>query len=124
MAALKAPANLAAEGKFLWKSVTDVHELGPDSVRMLVDACREADLVQRLEVELRDADLVVRGAGGQPVANPLVSEVRQHRAVLSGLLKALRLPATAGDAARREADISEQARSAARARWDRPRLVG
>lgn len=119
----KMPANLGVEGKLLWRSVTAVHELGPDSVRVLTDACREADVVERLEVELRGAPLMVRGSQGQLVASPLVSEVRQHRSVLAGLLKALKLPATAGDAQRAEQLVSEQARAAARARWDRPRLV-
>lgn len=120
----KKPTRLGREGGLLWDSVTARHgELGPDALRLLTDACREADLVQRLEDELRDEPLMVRGSQGQLVASPLVSEVRQHRAVLAGLLKALRLPQTAGDAKRDEQMASEQARAAARARWDRPRLV-
>jgi hypothetical protein len=118
------PSHLGVEGELLWSSVTALHsDLGPDTVRTLVDACREADLVQRLEDELRDAPLMVRGSQGQLVASPLVSEVRQHRSVLSALLKALKLPQTAGDAARAEQETSEKARAAVRARWDKPRLV-
>jgi hypothetical protein len=124
MAQLKMPANLSAEGKALWKSIVPLHDLGPVAARLLVDACREADHIQRLEVEMAAAELLVRGAGGQPVQNPLSSELRQHRAVLSGLLKALQLPAAAGDAKRAEQVVTEQARKAARARWDKPRLVG
>ncbi len=117
------PSKLGKEGRVLWQSVVAVHaDLGPDSVRMLTDACREADLVQRLQDELEGAPLMVKGSQGQLVASPLVSEVRQHRAVLSGLLKALRLPQTAGDGRRAEQEASEKARAAARARWDRPRL--
>lgn len=118
------PENLGVEGRLLWNSVTQAHgDLGPDVIRTLTDACREADIVQRLEDELRDSPLMVRGSQGQLVASPLVSEVRQHRAVLSGLLKALKLPQTADGAKRADEDASEKARSAARARWDRPRLV-
>src|SRR5437868_6355901 len=107
------PSHLGTEGESLWLAVTDLHgDLGPDTVRTLVDACREADLVQRLEDELRDSPLMVRGSQGQLVASPLVSEVRQHRAVLSGLLKALKLPQTAGDAKRAEQEASEKARAA------------
>lgn len=125
MASLRMPPNLAREGRLLWKSVTEKHaDLGPDAVRVLTDACREADIVQRLEDELAESPLMVRGSQGQLVASPLVSEVRQHRAVLAGLLKALKLPQTAGDAARAEQVASEQARAAARARWSKPRLVG
>jgi hypothetical protein len=104
--------------------VTTLHtDLGPDTVRLLTDACREADLVARLEDAQRDAPLTVRGSQGQEVASPLISEVRQHRAVLAGLLKALKLPQTAGDARRAEQEVSEKNRAAARARWDKPRLV-
>lgn len=118
------PSHLDSEGAALWDSVTSLHtDLGPDTVRTLVDACREADLVQRLEDALRGADLMVKGSQGQLVASPLVSEIRQHRSVLSALLKALKLPQTAGDAARAEQETSEKARAAVRARWDRPRLV-
>jgi hypothetical protein len=119
----KMPARFGSEGKLLWTSITRLHELGPDAVRVLTDACREADIVQRLEDELRDSDLMVRGSQGQLVASPLVSEVRQHRAVLSGLLKAMKLPMTTSDAQRADELVSEQARAAARARWDKPRLV-
>lgn len=120
----KKPADLAVEGSLLWDSVTKLHtDLGPDTVRLLTDACREADLVQRLEDEQRTEPLMVRGSQGQLVASPLISEVRQHRSVLAGLLKALKLPQTAGDAKRAEQEQSEQARAAARARWDKPRLV-
>lgn len=120
----KMPAQLGVEGQLLWSSVMAAHpSLGPDVLRVLTDASREADIVQRLEDELRDAPLMVRGSQGQKVASPLVSEVRQHRAVLSALLKALRLPMTKGAAEQADQVASEQARAAARARWDRPRLV-
>lgn len=120
----KMPTQLGPDGSQLWSSVIDLHDdLGPDTLRLLTDACREADLVKRLEDAQRDAPLTVRGSQGQEVASPLISEVRQHRAVLAGLLKALRLPQTAGDARRAEQETSEKNRAAARARWDKPRLV-
>lgn len=120
MAKPKKPQNLGDDGSALWDSVVKMHDdLGPDTVRLLMDACREADIVARLEDEQRDQPLMVRGSQGQLVASPLISEVRQHRAVLAGLLKALKLPQTAGDARRAEELVSEQAREAARARWNR-----
>lgn len=118
------PATFGTQGKKLWTSIVAVHDLGPDAVRVLTDSCHEADLIDRLERALRKAPLMVTGSQGQLVASPLVSEVRQHRAVLANLLKALKLPMTDGDARRAEELASEQARAAARARWDRPRLVG
>lgn len=109
------PAHLAAKGRELWGQVADCYQLRPDELRVLEDACREADLVERLEVELRDAPLMVKGSMGQMVASPLVSELRQHRATLNTLLKALKLPDEAPEAT----DGSGKARAAARARWAR-----
>ena len=113
------PAHLGAQGKRLWRQIVSAYKLRPDEVRLLVDACREADLVERLEVELRDSPLMVKGSQGQLVASPLVSEVRQHRVALSGLLRALKLPDSDQDAQTRAAADSDRARAAARARWDR-----
>ena len=54
--------------------------------RWLLDACREADLVADLMAHLEGAPRVVKGSQGQDVAHPLISEIRQHRVVLGGLL--------------------------------------
>jgi hypothetical protein len=115
------PAGLGAEGKALWSSIADVHELAPDAVRILADACGEADLVALMELARgsESFSLIVRGSQGQDVINPLISELRQHRATLASLLKSLKLPMSTSDAQRLERETSEQARSAARARWDR-----
>lgn len=111
------PSKLGPAGRALWKSIIPAYELRPDELRLLADACREADIIQRLEDELANAPLMVKGSQGQLVASPLVSEVRQHRAVLASLLRALKLPDSPATAQRKAALISEQARLAARARW-------
>lgn len=115
----RAPAKLGVQGRKLWSEIADRYELRPDETRILTDVCREADIIERLEAGLRDAPLVVEGARGQTVANPLVSELRQHRAALTTMLKALHLPDTDDTAARRSLETSQLARRAARARWDR-----
>jgi hypothetical protein len=112
----KAPTGLGTSGRSLWRAIAGVYELRPDELRILTDACREADLVDRLEAALADAELIVKGSMGQLVASPLVSEVRQHRTVLAGLLRSLKLP-DAPDTDRTSTYVSEQARAAARARW-------
>lgn len=117
MAAKKAPEKLGAKARALWADVTGKYDLRSDELRVLEDACREIDLVERIESELRDGDLVVRGSQGQPVASPLVQEVRQHRAVLARLLGSLKLPDDEGGAG--EGSQSAAARSAAAARWGR-----
>lgn len=118
------PNRLGAAGRALWKSIVPTYELRPDEVRLLTDACREADVVQRLEDELANSPLMVTGSQGQLVASPLVSEVRQHRSVLAGLLKALKLPDSPAGAEQKSAHVSEQARAAARARWSKPKAAG
>jgi hypothetical protein len=117
MPAPEPPANLGLAGAALWASIVPAYELRADEVRLLHDACRQADIVQRLEDELADSPLMVKGSQGQLVASPLVSEVRQHRTVLAALLKALKLPDTPAGTKQKSARTSEQARAAARARW-------
>lgn len=106
----KAPVGLLAGGKRLWVDTVGSWTLRVDELRVLEDACREADLIDQMQRKLRPATLMVKGSQGQDVVNPLVSEVRQHRAVLRGLLGQLRLT---DDAASR----STAARAAANARW-------
>jgi hypothetical protein len=109
------PERLADKGGALWDSIAGTYALRPDEIRVLEDACREADLIQRLEDQLVDADLMVKGSMGQLVSSPLVSEVRQHRATLKALLGSLKLP----DEAPVEDSASSAARKAATARWSR-----
>lgn len=115
----KPPTHLGAQGRKLWAAIAAKYDLRPDEIRILIDVCREADLIERLEVLLRDSDLMVRGSQGQLVASPLVSELRQHRATLTTMLKALHLPESESTTARLKQETSEKARKAIKARWDR-----
>lgn len=117
MAAVE-PDHLAAKGKAFWEAVAGgAFTLRPDELRLLEDACREIDLIERLDRSLRRSALLVTGSQGQKVANPLVQEIRQHRAILARLLGALKLPDPAGAAA--AANVSSNARAAAIAKWGR-----
>ena len=118
MAGPKAPSGLGRKAKALWSEVTDNYDLRVDELRILEDACWEADLVDRLQSEINAADHenVVKGSMGQPVASPLVQEVRQHRTVLARLLTSLKLPE---DEAGQAAGRSAQMRQVASARWQR-----
>lgn len=109
-----APKGLQVKGKRLWRDITSGYELRADELRILEDACREVDLIERLEAELSTAPLVVNGSMGQPVAQPLVQEIRQHRGVLARLLTSLKLP---DDEAAGGSDRASAARAAAIARW-------
>lgn len=115
------PAGLSGAGSALWEDVTASFALRADERRVLEAAAREADLIAVLDAGLVDADLMVRGSQGQQVINPLISEVRQHRATMARLLAQLHLPdedsgegAGVGPQAR-----SSSARALANARWSK-----
>lgn len=111
------PEGLSSEARELWAAISAGYQLRPDELRVLEDACRTVDVIERLEEALRDAPLVVDGSKGQVAVNPLVSEIRQHRQVLRSLLGALRLPDE--DDARPALSGSTAARQLAMQRWRR-----
>lgn len=105
------PVELGVRGSELWRSVLEDHELRPDEMRVLEDACREVDLIELLEDGLRGAPLTARGSQGQPVANPLIQEIRQHRALVVRLLGSLKLRSEGQE----ESDGRDRAQKARRA---------
>ncbi|WP_236724597.1 hypothetical protein [Mycobacterium avium] len=117
----KAPAGLKAKGRQLWRELHRVYSFDdcPEKLVVLENACRTADVVARLQAVVDEAeDLRVRGSQGQPVAAPEVGELRQYRALLSSLLKALTLPdekETAGGTGK--LTRSQLGRLGAQARW-------
>src|SRR2546430_15985174 len=86
------PADLRAAGRRLWASVVADFDLGPDEIGALVEACRTADELADLRAALTGQPMTVLGSTGQTVANPLLAEVRRHRATLGQLLERLSLP--------------------------------
>ena len=119
----KAPRGMKTAGRTLWTSISDEWDLRPDEYRVLADAARAADLIERLETGLKDAPLTVQGSQGQEVIHPLVAEIRQQRATLASLLRQLKLPeadeagqATSGGNVK-PMTRSESATKAAKARW-------
>lgn len=115
MAKQTAPRGLGASGKRIWGQITETYTLRPDELSILEDACREADLIDRLEEALTGAPLMESGSMGQKVASPLVSEIRQHRNTKRQLLTSLRLPEEPGGSAAEER--SEMARALNVIRW-------
>lgn len=108
---IKPPTGLRARGKRNWIAVTEKYDLRTDELDILEDICREIDMIDALEKELKDADLIVLGSQGQEVANPMISELRQHRATKKSLWAALKLPDEAA-----AADINAQ-RKGGQSRW-------
>lgn len=119
MPKIPAPAKLGAKARRVWEELTADYEFRADELRVLEDACREIDLIERLEREQRDAPLVVEGSQGQPVASPLVQELRQHRAVLSRLFAALKLPDEVPGESLGVSPQSSAGRALASVRWHR-----
>lgn len=85
------PVGLGGEAAKMWEHIMSSYELTQPECRLVVDLCREIDLVNRLEKEWGTADTVVKGSQGQPVGNPIMSELAQHRRVIAGHVKQLRL---------------------------------
>lgn len=95
MEPLKPPTKLKSAGRKLWAGLTNGEfEFNSAELRILEDACREVDLIDQMEKEIQSKDfkMVVRGSQGQPVASPVVQEIRQHRMTLRALIQALKLP--------------------------------
>lgn len=88
------PEGLDTAGTDLWESVTGEYDLLPHELRLLEDACREADLISLMDRAWNEhgRPMISRGSMGQEVAHPLLGEIRQHRTTLRLLLASLRLP--------------------------------
>ena len=110
-----APEDLADDGAKLWSDITGKYELRPDELSVLEDACRERDLIARMATELAVRDVMIVGSMGQMVMNPLLGEVRQHRATFAALMRQLKLPDEGGSES--GGALSAKNRAAAQARW-------
>lgn len=110
----KPPTGLGAKARKFWVAAVSEFDFRIDELRVLEDACREMDLIDRMEKEQRGRPLIARGSQGQEVAAPLVQELRQHRTSLARLLSQLQIPDDDGGASR-----SAAARELVMARWQR-----
>lgn len=116
---VKAPPGLSSGGGELWRTVAAIGPLRADQVRILEDACRTADLIDLMVADLKDAPRTVLGSYKQPVAHPLIGEVRQNRALLRQLLSALDLPVEDRDSSAEALTAREAATALSRVRWSK-----
>ena len=113
------PEGLGDAGGKLWVSITRDFELTGSELRLLLDACGEADIIAEMDrvwVSM-GRPFTASGSRGQDVAHPIVSEIRQHRLALKTLLGSLRLPADDDDGVVVKLTPSQAGRKGAQIRW-------
>ncbi|MGL6235695.1 MAG: hypothetical protein ACRC20_10150 [Segniliparus sp.] len=112
----RAPHGLKTEGQRLWRAVVAEFDLSfePHKQRILFDACKTADLVQRLDEAAEDAPLTAKGSMGQEVISPLIAQSQSARSLLAQLLSRLDLPPTDEEQAERAEKLSQTRRKAAK----------
>lgn len=111
----KAPSGLGPAGRAYYEAIVKEIDLAPERARLLRDAAQTIDTIERLQEAIAEAPLIMKGGAGGQIANPLIVEVRQQRALLSRLTAALMIP-EAPDASG-VPSRSEQAKRAALVRW-------
>ncbi|WP_216587523.1 hypothetical protein [Streptomyces brasiliscabiei] len=117
-----APDGLAERGLKLWQELTEELEHDADELLLLAEACSLADEIDTMTAVLGAGELLSKGSRGQPVANPLIREIRGHRLALSRILR--QLGATRpGEESGERSTPSERGRKAALARWHGGRAV-
>jgi hypothetical protein len=92
----KPPPGIGVEGKKLWRHVAravaaDDLELTAVEQLWLASAARLTDRVAELEAAIDGADMILPGYNGQPVAHPLLTEIRQHHLLISQTLARLKV---------------------------------
>jgi len=91
MAAQRAPLGLKISGKRLWNRVAGPFELEQHEMSVLLQACRTADLLDRLQTVIDEGEVIVSSSQG-PRANPAAVEFRQQALTFAKLMASLRIP--------------------------------
>src|SRR4051794_9286076 len=88
----RAPSELKRRGTGLWREILAVYRLKPAEYQTLWELCRVADRLDALDREIAEQGSIVTGSRGQPVANPLLHELRETQRTMSRLVSDLDLP--------------------------------
>ena len=88
----RAPKGLGADGRRLWRALTEAYDFEVHELYLLTQACRAVDRLQDIAEGLVDAPLTVRNSRGDEVAHPLLAEQRMQAQGLTKLLASMRLP--------------------------------
>jgi hypothetical protein len=110
-------------GRRLWKTVitdADSQDIDLDSreIAWLEDACRLTDRLEQLEAELAAAGkFMCKGVAGQPVAHPMLAEIRQTRALRAQMLARITVTPPEEKQSGSVFTLGVQQRAAASKRW-------
>ena len=119
----RAPGGLGVAGRRLWKTVVsdaDSEEIDLDSRELtwLEDACRLTDRLEEMETVLTaTGTFMVKGVAGQPVAHPLLGEIRQTRALRAQMLARITVTPPEEKQSAGVFPLGVQQRDAANKRW-------
>jgi hypothetical protein len=118
---MQMPDDLGSEGQKLWQDIAEgedswSEDIRPDEYRILELACRALDDLDEMRqtFEGQGREWVVKGSTGQPVINPLKSEIRFLTATFAALVKQLAIPDTEERALARADEISRKMTGLAR----------
>ena len=109
-------------GEALRAAVLGSYDLTASEAELLNRAAGLADTLERLEIELAEADLVVAGSRGQDAPHPLLAAQTRAATALARMIEALALPDVEDDEG--ENSTTRRARHAANVRWMKERSRG
>ncbi|MFI2841696.1 P27 family phage terminase small subunit [Mycolicibacterium sp. PDY-3] len=87
----RTPDGLGTEGRKLWREIVGTFDVTeePHKRRILLDACKTADLIERLDTAMAGESLTSKGSMGQLVIHPLIAQSQSSRTQLAQLLSRL-----------------------------------
>jgi len=116
----KRPDSLGKRGAAFFTRIEKDIELEEWERQLLTEAARTLDEIDALKDSLDSLGVTVKGSMGQVVANPVLGELRQARAMFAKLVHQLDLPVDDEESVPRtaaERAITEDAKNAANVRW-------
>jgi hypothetical protein len=116
------PKGLTAASRRLWLAVVKEFDLTPGELMHLEQWCHTSDELAELESALSGAEAEIHETkAGVLRPNPLLAEVRAHRATLAKHAAALNIPHLSAMPKKTlepaESETTSRARKAAQARW-------
>lgn len=90
MTSVRAARTWTANAEQTFREFSEAdHDLGPLTFNALYEACELISHADKMQMVVDADGLVVEGSQGQPVAHPLVAEVRQYRRAALDAIRSL-----------------------------------